>query len=164
MLSSDGIQFIGVPLLSRRLFFLRSLLLVGIDGIRHINAHDARLHFRSVRLRVLTASGSSVSSVRARETLLLGPSAGTKLVGSLVQSVALCSVLTLSHYALPCSSRLLFYCPLSSSFPRLPLCLPPLVCLLPPLVSAATIATSLATAARCQPIPLPISTLKILFR
>ena len=39
--------------------------LVGIDGIRHINAPVARLHFRSVHRRVLTVCGSSVSPMHA---------------------------------------------------------------------------------------------------
>ena len=169
--------------------------LVGIDGIRHINAPVARLHFRSVHRRVLTACGSPVSSIThrissaqsiggywqhtacqsllciqnspaqsvgrcwwhpARQDLLIthGISSAQsiggyywrhparqclpcmwdsparsigrcKLLGLLAQSVALCPVATWSHYALPCSSRLLSS-PLSDSVCCSPS--PPLSC------------------------------------
>ena len=50
---------------------LLSCPLVVIDGIRHFNAPVARLHFRSVHRRVLTACGLSVSPMHAKLSCLV---------------------------------------------------------------------------------------------
>ena len=78
-----------------------------------------------------------------------------KLLSLVAQSVALCPVATWSHYALPCSSRLLSFslsdC-VRSSLPFSPRC--------SFFISAITIAACLATGSWRPPINLLISTLE----
>ena len=185
MLGSDGIQVVGILYLHVD-SLLRNLLL-GIDGIRHTNAHDARRHFRSVRRRVLTASGWSVSSVHVKLFCSVHRQVGYYARGlpCAVRRAMFCS-----HAVSLCSSRALPVCspsvhfPLLSGSPRLlalskdcvespcsvqnflalSLLLPRsrlvgVGSLLLPFVPAAIIAACLASAARGPPIPLPISTL-----
>ena len=133
-----------------------------------------------------------VSVFFACEFLLLGPSAGTMVVGFLAQSVALCSVATLSQYmlfpsALLLSTVLLFslvsVSSISVSAVCLSVCLSVCRCLSLVLSLSLSLSLSLcfylsvslccsflyprptsrlglATAARCPPIPLSISTLE----
>ena len=99
--------------------------LVGIDGIRHINAPVARLHLRSVHRRVLTACGSSVSPMHAklscsvrRQVLTASGSSVSSLLVRLsctvhrqVQTPGLCCTVSRAmpccHVVSPCSSVLL---------------------------------------------------------